>query len=63
MLETNSSSNDLNYSADMFLKAAFDYELRNSLQTMPIEYKNEGWRAVVAYLEDRIKEIDKRYKK
>ena len=54
---SNSSSNN-NYSVDMLLKSAFVYEILNELK-----YTNaDNGMIIKTYLENRIKEINSRYK-
>ena len=52
-----------NYSVDYLKRAAFNDELQNVLRLLDITYQDEAVCAVIAYLEYRIKEIDKLYKK
>jgi len=55
---SNSSSNN-NYSVDMLLKSAFVYEILNKLKYTNAD--NNGM-IIKIYLENRIKEINSRYK-
>lgn len=52
-----------NYSVDMIKKASFVDELNNILRVLPSDKLDEAKTAVIQYLESRIAEIDKRYKK
>jgi hypothetical protein len=47
-----------NYSINAMLKSAFQYELINSLETLPASEIDEDTLAVVYYLKKRIKELD-----
>jgi hypothetical protein len=51
---------DSNYSVDTMKKAAFVDELNNVLIKMSDNDPQKKW--IVRYMEDRIKEIDERYK-
>jgi len=51
---------DSNYSIDTLKKAAFVDELNNVLISMSDNDPQKRW--VVQYIQDRIKEIDARYK-
>lgn len=52
-----------NYSVDMIKKASFVDELNNTLRVLPTDKLDEAKTSVIQYLESRIAEIDKRYKK
>ena len=55
---SSSSSSSNNYSVDMLLKSAFVYEILNKLK-----YTNDDNSMIIKiYLENRIKEINSRYK-
>jgi hypothetical protein len=51
-----------NYSTDMILKSAFEYELNNLLKLVNIQEGKIAQIAIIDYLERRIKEIKDRYK-
>ena len=53
----------MNYSIDFVKKAAFVDELNNVLKIMPIEEIDQKILTIIEYLEERIDEIDKCYKK
>lgn len=51
-----------NYSIDMHIKAAFEYELRNLLEIKSIEEGKNIQNIIIDYLERRINQIKKEYK-
>ena len=53
---------DYNYSVDYLKRAAFTDELNNMLRTLPEEEVTPEIIDVMEYLEERIKDIDNRYK-
>ncbi|CAB4162717.1 hypothetical protein UFOVP787_97 [uncultured Caudovirales phage] len=57
MQETNKILPTTNYSVDMFLKSAFDYELKNRLAI-----NDNISEDIRKYLETRVKEIEQTYK-
>ena len=52
----------LNYSVDMLKKSAFQDELTNILELLPVEQVDQETLNVIEYLKRRIKEIDKNAK-
>jgi len=52
----------VSYSRDMMKKYAFIDELNNYLRILPIEEIDEKKIIIIEYLENKIKEIDKRNK-
>ena len=50
-----------NYSLDTMIRYAFHYEVQNNLQTKPNQNDPE-LQTVIRYMEDRIAEIDTKYK-
>lgn len=52
----------LNYSVDMLKKSAFQDELTNILELLPVEQVDQETLNVIEYLKRRIKEIDKQTK-
>lgn len=51
-----------NYSIDMHLKSAFEYELRNLLQVVSINEGKNIQNIIIDYLERRINQIKSEYK-
>jgi len=55
-----------NYSVDMLVKSAFVYEILNELKYKNVDNSDPVWsltmEIIKTYLENRIKEIDSRYK-
>ena len=62
----NSSINSNNYSVDMLVKSAFVYETLNVLKYTKVDNSDPvcvlTMEIIKTYLENRIKEIDSRYK-
>jgi hypothetical protein len=52
-----------NYSVDMLKKYAFLDELNNFLKLKPVDQIDKDTQSVIEYLENRVKEIEKKYKK
>lgn len=52
----------MNYSVDMLKKSAFQDELTNVLELLPVEQVDQKTLDVIEYLKHRIKEIDKNLK-
>lgn len=52
----------LSYSVDVLKKSAFQDELANVLNIVPLEYRDQEWVAAEAYIKRRIKELDEKTK-
>lgn len=52
----------MSYSVDMLKKSAFQDELTNVLELLPVEQLDQTTLDVIAYLKARINEIDKNAK-
>lgn len=52
-----------NYSIDYLKRAAFNDEIQNVLRIIDVSDQDESICSVIKYLEERIKEIDRTYKK
>ncbi len=52
----------LSYSIDVLKKSAFQDELTNVLETVPVEYRDEEWVAAEAYIKRRMKQLDEKTK-
>lgn len=52
----------LSYSVDVLKKSAFQDELTNVLEIVPVEYRDEEWVIVEAYFKRRIKQLDEKTK-
>jgi len=52
----------LSYSVDVLKKSAFQDELVNVLNIVPLEYRDQEWITAEAYIKRRIKELDEKTK-
>jgi uncharacterized circularly permuted ATP-grasp superfamily protein len=52
----------LSYSVDVLKKSAFQDELTNVLEIVPVEYRDQEWVTVEAYFKRRIKQLDEKTK-
>lgn len=52
----------MSYSVDVLKKSAFQDELTNVLEIVPVEYRDQEWVTVEAYIKRRIKQLDEKTK-